>query len=83
MADVLGYKTTSQKALSVSLDKTDRKFALKLYQDSNSVVSKTQIYSSSHNVTCFKWKAAITKKYWFGFSRPYIMETKVTDLGFI
>lgn len=83
MADVSDCKETSQEALSMSLDKTDGKFALKLYQDSNSVASKIQIHSSSYNVTCFRYKAVITRKYWFGFPCPCIAETKVTDLGLI
>lgn len=39
--DVLDFKKTSQEAPLVNLDKTDEKFALKLYKKSNTVSSKT------------------------------------------
>lgn len=63
MANVLEYKKIRQEASSTSLDKTDIKFALKLYKDNNSIASTTQIYLSLHNVTCFKYKIAVTGKY--------------------
>lgn len=40
MADVLNFEKTNQKALSASLNKSNKKFALKLYKDSNIVASK-------------------------------------------
>lgn len=56
-------KYNSHKALSINLDKTDIKFVFKLYKNSNSVASKTQVYYFLHNITYFKYSIAITKKY--------------------
>lgn len=42
--DILDFEKTSQKAPSASLDKTNKEFIIKLYKDSNIVISKTQIY---------------------------------------
>ena len=56
-------KKTSQKALSVSLNKTNEEFALKLYRNSNIIVSKTQIHSFLYNMTCFMYRAAMIQKY--------------------
>lgn len=53
MADVLDFKKTSQKDLSVRLDITNKEFALKLYKDNKIAVSKTQIYFFLHNATSF------------------------------
>lgn len=36
-----------------------------------------------YNVTCFKYRATIIRKYWLNFSYSYIKETKVIDLGSI
>ena len=55
MSDVPIAVKISEKASSVSLDKTDKEFALKLYKDSNVVTSKTQIYSFLYNTTYFKY----------------------------
>lgn len=63
ITDILVHEKTSCKALSTSLDKTNKKFALKLYKDNNTIIFKIQIYFFSHNVTCFKYKVAITRKY--------------------
>ena len=41
IADVLDLKKTSQKVLLASLYKTDKIFALKLYENSNTITSKT------------------------------------------
>ena len=62
IADISDSSKIIQKALSANLDKINEKFALKLYKNSNTIVSKTQIYSSFHNATCFKYAAAITGK---------------------
>lgn len=61
-----------QEALSVSLNETDKDFALKLYKDSNAIIFKTQIHFSLHNITCFKYGATVTKKSRFNLPRPYI-----------
>ncbi len=71
------------EAPSASLDETDAEFALALYRDSNAVASKTQVHSSSHNATCFKYGAAVSGKCRFDFPRPCIDKTRVTGLGSI
>ena len=68
---------------SVNQDKIDEDSALKLYKDNNAVVSKTLIYLSLHNIICFKYKIAVTRKYCFDFLYPCINKTKVIKLGFI
>lgn len=62
IVNVLNFQETSQKSLPASLNKTDKKFILKLYKNSNIIVSKTQIHFFLHNITCFKYRAAIIKK---------------------
>ncbi len=71
------------KALLTSLDKTDAEFALALYKDSNAVASKTQVHSSLHNTTSFKYRVPISKKCRFNLSRPCIIKTRMTGLDFI
>ncbi len=80
-ADVL--LPVGHEAPSTSLDKTDAEFALTLYRDSNAIVSKTQVHSSLHKATCFKYGAAISGKCRFDFPRPCIDKTRVTGLGSI
>lgn len=41
MANISDFEKMSQKILSATLTKNDKKFSLKLYKDSNTVVSKT------------------------------------------
>lgn len=67
ITDISLTKEIKQEVLSASLNKTDADFALKLYKDSNAIASKTQIHSSSHNTTCFKYGVAATGKCWFDF----------------
>lgn len=81
--DILSSKYIGHKASSASLDETNAVFILKLYKDSNAVVSKTQIYSSLHNTTCFKYGVAVRGKCWFDFSHSYINKIKVTELSSI
>ncbi len=71
------------EALSASLGKTDAEFALALYRDSNAIASKMQVHSSLHNATCFKYRAAVSGKYWFDFLYSCIDKTRVTGLGSI
>lgn len=73
----------SWKALSTSLDKTNKEFTLKLYKNSNAVTFRIQVHSSLYNVTCFKYGATLTEKCQFDFFCPYIEEIKVTELGSI
>ncbi len=80
-ADVLS--PVGHEAPSASLDEIDAEFALALYRDSNAVASKTQVYSSLHNATCFKYGAAVGGQCRFDFSRPCIDKTRVTELGSI
>lgn len=83
MADILMAEKTSQKALSASLDKTDKKFILKLYRDSNAIASRTPVHFFLHNTTYFKYETAMTRKCQFDFSRPCVEEIKGIELGFI
>lgn len=76
-------KYISHKTLSASLNKIDTEFALALYKDSNVVAFIMQIQFSLHNVTCFKYRATVSGKYWFNFLRPCINKTKVTGLSSI
>lgn len=76
MITFLKCDNTNKETRSSSLDKTYKKFALKLYKDSNTIIFKTQIYSSLHNMTCFKYRATITKKCWFEVSHPCIKKSK-------
>lgn len=62
MIDVPIAEIMSQKAPSVSLDKINKKYALKLYKDSNAIASRTQVHSFLYNITCFKYKIAINRK---------------------
>ncbi len=82
-ADVLSPKYINHKAPLASLDKTDTEFALGLYRDSNAIPSKTQVYFSLHNATCFKYRAATNGKYRFDFPHPCIDRTRATGLGSI
>lgn len=63
MADIPIAEIISQEAPSVSLDKTNKKYALKLYKDSNAIASRTQVHSFLYNITCFKYEIAINRKY--------------------
>lgn len=74
---------TSQEVLLAGLDKTDKKFTLKLYRDSNAIISKTPIYSFLHNTTCFKYETAMTRKCQFDFPYSCVEKTKVIKLGSI
>ncbi len=82
-ADVVSPVYIGHEVLSTSLDETDTEFALALYRDSNAVASKTQVYSSLYNATCFKYGAAVSGKCRFDFLRPCIDKTRVTGLGSI
>lgn len=70
MTDVSDVEETNHKALLVSLNKIDEEFALKIYKDSNIIASKTQIHSFLHNMTCFKYGIATTRKCRIEF--PYL-----------
>lgn len=83
MADVPIAEKTSQETPSASLDKTKEKFVLKLYKNSNAIASRTQVHSSLHNKTSFKYRAAMTGKCQFDFPRLFVEETKMTELGSI
>ena len=63
LTGILLLKNINQKILSSSLCKTNGQFALKLYKDSNVIISKMQVYSSFYNATYFKYKFAISRKY--------------------
>lgn len=80
MSDILVPKDIYQKALSASLNKSNEEFTLKLYKDSNFVVFKTQIHFFSHNVTCFKYGVAISRKCQFNFLRLRIDKIRVIEL---
>lgn len=45
----------TKKALSICLDESDKEFALKLYRDLNSIVTKCLLYSSTHNNIYFNY----------------------------
>lgn len=62
MADVPMAEIMSQEAPSVSLDKINKKFVLKLYRDSNAIASRTQVHSFLYNITCFKYETTINRK---------------------
>lgn len=42
-------------------NKIDNEFKSKLEEDNNAIATKTQLYSSFHNVTCFKYEAVFLK----------------------
>ena len=54
---------------STHLNESLKEFIRKLYNDSNAVFFKKQMYSFSHNVTCFKYNAAFIDKCRFDFFR--------------
>ena len=83
IADISDFSETSQEASSANLDKADEEFALKLYKNSNTITSKTQIHFSAHNATYFKYKAAIPGKCQFDFPCPCVVKTNVTELSII
>lgn len=84
MADILVCENMHPKALSATLNKSDKKFSLlKLYKNSNFIASKTQIYSFLHNATCFKYRVAANKKDWLDFSSFHIDRTRKTEPEFI
>lgn len=62
MANILISKYICQKDLLASLNESDKECILKLYKDNNFVAFKTQIHSSLHNITCFKYIAATSEK---------------------
>lgn len=68
---------------SALLPETDREFMAKLEQDSNNIAAKTQLHSSFHNATCYKYGAAASKQCRFDFPRPRINETTITKQGTI
>lgn len=45
MRNILIFENMRQEVLSASLNKSNEKFALKLYKNSNSIISKIKIYS--------------------------------------
>lgn len=47
----------------MSLNKTDKDFALNLYRDSNAIIFKIQTHFFLYNVTRFKYRVAVSKKY--------------------
>ena len=53
IADILASKKIIYKGPFASLTKTDKQFTQNLYNYSNTIMSKTQIYYSFHNATCF------------------------------
>lgn len=63
MVDDSNYEKTSKKAVSRSLDKIDGEFALKSYKDNNSIIYTIYTYLSLYNVTCFKHRVAIIRKF--------------------
>ncbi len=83
VADVLSSVNISHEAPSTNLDQTDAEFALALYKNSNAIASKTQVHSSLHNATCFKYGAAVSEKCRFNFSCPCIDKTRVMGLSSI
>ncbi len=52
-------------------------------QDSNAVAAKSQLHSSTHNATCFKYGAAETGQCRFNFPRSQIAQITVSDQGTI
>lgn len=83
VGDVLLSKYISHKAPSMSLDKTNVKFALVLYKNSNTIVFKTQVHFSLHNVIYFKYGTAVNGKCEFDCLCPCIDKTRVIELGSI
>lgn len=61
--DMLLLKYIDHKALSTNIEKIDLEFALTLYKDNNTITFKTQVHFSLHNLTCFKYKTTVNKKY--------------------
>lgn len=82
-ANVLSSKYISYETPSASLNITDTEFVLALYKDSNIIAFKKQVYSSSYNVTCFKYGVTVSKKCRLDFPHPYIDKTRVIKLGSI
>lgn len=79
MPKYIGYE-----APSVNLDKTNAKFTLALYKDSNIIAFKTQVHFSLSNAIYFEYRATITsRKCGFDFFHSCIDKTRVTELGFI
>lgn len=78
--NILLSKNIQQEAMSANMNKSDEKFAPKLYKNSNFVASKIQIYFSLQNATYFKFEAAANRKYQFDFSYLCIDKTKIIEL---
>ncbi len=68
-------------APSASLDNSDSSFVLKLDVDSNAVVKKCQMHSSTYNATCYKYSAAAIDQCRFDFPRPTNDQTRITPQG--
>lgn len=69
MTNVLIVEKTSSKALLASWNKTNKKFALKWYIDSNVIASRVQVYSFLYKITCFKYSHFDSKiSIWFFLS---------------
>lgn len=63
-------KPLSQETPSTSLDRNNKNFVLKLYRDSTFIITRCQLHSSTHNVTCFKHSATAIEQCQFHFLRP-------------
>ena len=66
------------EALSALGGEINKELMLKVKRDGNAIADKTQLHFSSHNVTCFKYGVADSKKCQFNFSGPQIVQTGVT-----
>ena len=83
IGDIISCKNIKSDTISAILEKTDEDFALQLYKDNNIIASKTKIYFFLYNLTCFKYRVAMSGNCHLDFSYLYIKETRVTELGFI
>lgn len=80
MPDILIFEVTYYDVSSTNLNEFDKKFALKLFKESNSVASKIQIYCSLYNTTYFKYRATASRKCWFDFFHLHINKIQVIEL---
>ena len=78
-----GSDVVGDEAPSALGSETDQEFMLKLERDSNAIATKTQLHSSNHNATCFKYGATDSKQCRFDFPRPRIVQTVITQQGTI
>ena len=70
-------KAPQPNAPSAFFDESDSSFVLKLDVNSNTMAKRFQMHLSTHNATCYKYRAAATGQYRFDFPCLINEQTKI------